>query len=480
MGVSSRFGQAVFMSLAAAVLVSSARGGDADPAVKLGVKLLGEGDRLADDGKHQDAESRYEDAFESILPSMRRLPFTSKVKRSVTKREDMRDMLIKEFEADSTPEEFRANETALKAFGFVKREVNLKELLIQVYSEEIAAFYDPKTKTMHLIKEDAAKAKKQPSFLEQLFGKSSGFDKDERKTVIAHELTHALADQHFDIDAMQEKVKKNDDRALAVSALVEGEATLTMMGVGIDDWKGTQITQLRSEDLDRMFSFMTPFLSFLGGGDSLKSAPPIISESMLFPYVRGLVFCAKLVNSGGWKAVDDAYRNPPLSTEQILHPDKYGDDPDLPMTVDLGALNSDGDWKELGRNVLGEMQLAVLLRNHGGKSAAAGWDGDAYAVFEGPANELALVWLTTWDSEHDAIEFSRGYLNYQTDKLENGTPKPDPKALALTRQREGAAFALERRGMDVAVVEGFSPEVTAKLMDQIFKSTKTELKGPKP
>jgi hypothetical protein len=480
MGITSRLVQAAFIGLALIAPASSARAGDADAGVKAGTRLLGEGDRLADDGKYQDAESRYEDAFESILPSMRRLPFTSKVKRSVTKREDMKEMLINEFEADSTPEEFYANEMALKAFGFVKREVNLKELLIQVYSEEIAAFYDPKTKTMHLIKEDEARAKKQPSFLEQLFGKVAGFDKDERKTVIAHELTHALADQHFDIDAMQEKVKKNDDRALAVSALVEGEATLTMMGVGIDDWKGTQITQLRSEDLDRMFTFVTPFLSFLGGGNSLKTAPPIISESMLFPYVRGLVFCAKLVNSGGWKAVDDAYRNPPLSTEQVLHPDKYGDSPDLPMTVDLGGLTPGGDWKELGRNVLGEMQLAVLLRNSGGKSAAAGWDGDAYAVFEGPGHELALAWLTTWDSEHDAIEFSSGYLNYQTDKLEKGTPKPDPKALALTRERQGVAFALERRGKDVAVVEGFSPDVTAKLMDQIFKSTKTELKGPKP
>ena len=84
--------------------------------------------------------------------------------------------------------------------------------MVKVYSEEIAAFYDTKTKTMHLIKEPEAKAKKPPTFLERLMGKTGGFDKDENKTVIAHELTHALADQNFDIDAMQKAVKDDDDR----------------------------------------------------------------------------------------------------------------------------------------------------------------------------------------------------------------------------------------------------------------------------
>ncbi len=79
------------------------------------------------------------------------------------------------------------------------------------------------------------------------------------------------------------------------------------------------------------------------------------------------------------------------------------------MAIDLGGLKPGADWKELGRNVLGEMQMAVLLRRQGGASAAAGWDGDRYAVFEGPRNRLGLVWLTTWDSEDDAREFTTAY-----------------------------------------------------------------------
>ena len=453
---------------------------EVNKGVKAGTQLLKDGDKLADEGKYQDAEARYEDAFEAILPSMRKLPFKTPVKRSVTRREDMKDMLIKEFEADMSPEEFKANEMAMKAFGFLEKELNLKELLIQVYSEEIAAFYDPRTKTMHLIREEEPKPKKPGGFFEQIFGKSSGFDKGEKKTVIAHELTHALADQNYNLDTMQEKVKKNDDRSMAVSALIEGEATLTMMGVGMDDWDGDQLSKIKAEDLDTAFSFMSPFLTFLGGGKSLKSAPPIISESMIFPYIRGLVFCAKLVNTGGWKGIDDAYKNPPLSTEQIIHPEKFREKPDPPMTIEPGELTPGGGWKELGRNVLGEMQVAILLRNDGGKQAAAGWDGDIYAVFEAPDHELGLAWITTWDTEKDAIEFAGNYLKYQTGKLDKGTPKPDPNSLSLTRARGKVAYAVERRGSDVAVVEGFSQEITRKLVEQLFRSTKTELTGSQP
>ena len=89
-----------------------------------------------------------------------------------------------------------------------------------------------------------------------------------------------------------------------------------------------------------------------------------------------MVFIARLANHGGWPAVDEAYRNPPLSTEQILHPEKYRDQIDLPMSIDLGVLKPGDGWKEVCRNVLGEMQMGVMLRKHGAKTAAPGWDGD--------------------------------------------------------------------------------------------------------
>jgi hypothetical protein len=369
---------------------------------------------------------------------------------------------------------------AMKAFGLLPRDYNLKEALVQVYSEEIAAFYDPKTKTMHLIEEPKkAEPRKKPGLLERLFGRDEGFNKDENKTVIAHELTHALADQHYDLDALQKAVKKDDDRSSALSALIEGEATLTMLGAGMDDWDGTETVKLPADSLDWTFKMLAPFLPFMGGGPSLRKAPPIISESMMFPYFKGAVFCAKLVNDGGWKSIDEAYRNLPQSTEQILHPEKFRTHPDRPMSIDLGALKPGPDWKELGRNVLGEMQMAVMLRKHGGASAAAGWDGDRYAVFEGPKNRLGLIWLTTWDSEEDAREFTTAYVHYQTAKLGDVSRPPRDIHDTLWRNVGDQLYVVQRRGLDVAVIEGFAPEATVSLLEAAFRARKSELK-PEP
>ena len=451
----------------------------ARPELAEGQQLLKDGDNAADKGDTTEAVIRYKQAFEKLLPGMRKVPFKQEVKRDVTAREDLQAMLVKEIDAEMTPAEFRAGELGMKALGFLPREFNLKQAMVKVYSEEIAAFYDTKTKTMHLIKEPEEKAKKPPTFLERLLGKTAGFDKDENKTVIAHELTHALADQNFDIDALQKAVKHDDDRDLALSALIEGEATLTMIGAQMNDWSGNVVDKIPSADLDRVFGILIPLMP-LAGGKSLREAPVILSETMIFPYLRGMVFCARLTNDGGWDALNEAYRKPPLSTEQVIHPEKYKAKPDLPTAVDLGTLDAGAGWKEVGRNVVGEMQLGVLLRRHGGKAAAAGWDGDRYAVFEGPEGRLGLVWLSTWDSEDEAREFLRGYARYQTTKLGEGATPLDAFPDAIRRTHNGAVFAVERRGADVAVVEGFPDAATAALIDRAFQAQKREMAYPEP
>ncbi len=202
-----------------------------------GVKLLTEGDRLADAKNPTEAVLRYKQAFEQLLPGLRQLPFQFEVKRDVTDRADLKALLLKELDEEQTPAEFRTGELAFKALGLIERDLDWKATMVKVYAEEIAAFYDPKTKTMHLIRE-SDQAPKEVGFLESLLGKKAGFDKDENKTVIAHELTHALADQHYNLDAMQELVKKDDDRSMALSALIEGEATLAMIGSQMEDWTG--------------------------------------------------------------------------------------------------------------------------------------------------------------------------------------------------------------------------------------------------
>lgn len=477
-----RFAVAASLTLAVA-LGCTARAED-HPDVKAGTDLLKTGDDLADKGQPNDAQIRYKEAFEKILPRLRGIPFRHEVKRDVTKREKMQEMLLKEFEEDMSPAEFEGQEKAFKAFGMIPADMDLKKVLVEVFAEEVAAYYDPKTKTMYMIEEPEAKRNQPPTFLEKFLGKTGGFDKEENRTVIAHEMTHALSDQHFDLDGLHELAKKNDDHSMATSALVEGEATLAMMAAGQDDWEGTQIIKTPAEALGRTMEFIAPFLTSLGGGKSLKDAPPIIADSMLFPYLRGLVFCARLANDDGWKGIDAAYLDPPLSTEQILHPAKYRARPDYPMLIDLGALSPGEGWREIARNVMGEMQTAVMLKRHGGPPAAAGWDGDRYAVFEGPDKKLALVWATTWDDEDEARQFAEAYIRYQTTRIGDKSFQPGEIPRSLWRAVDDVAWIVERRGADVAIVEGFPPSASGPLVDAAFKATKTEMKpsprDPKP
>ncbi len=466
--------------LAALLMAAHAGAADRPASVDKGKSLLRDGDRLADQGKPNEAVLKYKLGFEELLPGMRKIPFKTEVKRDVTAREDLQAFLIKEIDSDMTPEQFRANELGMKALGFIPKSMDWKKTMVKVYSEEIAAFYDPRTKTMHLIKEPEAKdrpaaKKKSGGLLESLLGggKKQGFDKDENKTVIAHELTHALADQNYDLAKMQKAVKDDDDQSLALSALIEGEATLTMIGAQMEDWTGVATKELPASTLDSTFSLMMPFMPMMSG-PSLREAPAILSEGMLVPYLRGMIFCAKLANDGGWDAISKAYEKPPVSTEQILHPEKYRAKPDLPTKVDLGKLDPGAGWKEIGRNVVGEAQLGILLRSHGGRPIAAGWDGDRFAVFEGPEGKLGLVWFTTWDTETDAADFARQYTRFQTSKIGDGVSSPDAFPDSIRRPHSGKGYAVERRGMDVVVVEGFPAEVTESLLETAFRAKKSE------
>jgi hypothetical protein len=464
----------LFLSSTYAVGIAAADDLTAD--TKAGLKLLAEGDAKADKGETNDAVLLYKQAFEQILPGMRKIRFKHEVKRDVTAREQLREVIRKEIENDKSPTEFHGDEIAMKALGLIPRSLDLKETLLAIYSEEIAAFYDPKTKTMHLIKEPEEKTKKAPSLLERLMGRKGGFDKDENKTVIAHELTHALADQNYDLDALSNQIKGDDDRDLALSSLVEGEATLAMFAAGNKDWDGSVMAKTPAAGLERMLNFMGPLMVSTAGGKAMRNAPEVFGELMIFPYFRGMVFCARLTNDSGWEALDAAYKSPPLSTEQILHPEKYRARPDVPMAIDLGRLDVPEGWKEATRNVAGEFQIGILLQKYQGKAAAAGWDGDGFAAFEGPDDRLGLAWLSTWDTEDDAKEFARSYCRFQTRKLDEGTKEPDtvPEIFGRTHKTTGAVYYIECRGMDVAVVEGLPREATLKLADRLFQCKKTE------
>ena len=184
---------------------------------------------------------------------------------------------------------------------------------------------------------------------------------------------------------------------------------------------------------------------------------------MIFPYFQGMVFCAKLANEGGWAAIDDVYRNPPLSTEQILHPEKYRAKPDYPMAIDLAVLKPGDGWKEVGRNVLGEMQMAVLLKKHGARRPPRA--GTATATPSSRTRKTGSGWSGSRPGTAKTTPASSlmRMSPIRPRKWATSASRPSPSPTRYGAICDDRLYVVQRRGRDVAVVEGFSAESDAGL-----------------
>ena len=430
-----------------------------------GEELISMGDRLAEQAKYTEALTRYKEAYEKILTGMRGLPFKESVAPNFMERSALQEHMKRLFHEEMSDSEIALADASLKVFGLVPLDFNTEKMVLDLHAEEVAGFYDPKRKQIFLIQETEKPQK--PGLLARLLGARSGFDKEEQKSTLSHEMAHALADQHFDLVKLTEAVEQDDDRSLALQALVEGEAMLVMMAELERAGGGDPQAMIKASPaaIDFTFRLMQGILPF-ASGKSFRNAPAIFRETMVFPYLKGMVFILHLTNASGWERVNEAFRHPPRSTEQVIHPEKYLVEVDEPTELVLPPLGDavGVDWTELGQNVLGELQISILLRRHWGVRAAAGWDGDRYAVFRGPEQDLGLVWYTTWDSESDAQEFAGAYSRYLSTRLDlteprstlNQESRPPAVADRLRFAQAGRAYQIERRGQDVFVIEGFS------------------------
>lgn len=216
---------------------------------------------------------------------------------------------------------------------------------------------------------------------------------DERVT-LAHELVHAIEDQHFGLERLDAMTSACDDEGLtAALGLVEGSA-MHFMGVYHD----TVLTDAERAEV-----------AAAGGGGASMPAPFIV-DTQWWPYAAGPRFVEAMLARGGVEALDAAFIDPPVSTEQVLHPERFPDDvPSEVVVPDLGPALG-GGWKDLDAQIVGEAWLAALLRLRpetagDADRAAAGWDGGAYRAWsEGDAAVVVLV--TTWDSADEAAEFA--------------------------------------------------------------------------
>ncbi len=386
--------------------------------------LVRDGDRLADQYRYEDALKNYTKAYTDVVSDIRGQQFTRPVKPMMFDREELGQEMKRLLEKELTEEDLAELNGALKVFGFVAAEDDPAEIYTQLLTEQVAGFYDPDDKRMVLIVEDPPE--KAPGWLEKLLG-GEPFNKDEQKTTLAHELTHALQDQLYDLNGMEDRIVDDDDLSYAFSALVEGDATLLMFC----EMQDTDVRDMDPNAMRATFNLMS-WLMPIAGGESIRKAPAIFRDTLTFPYFQGLLCVLAVASEEGWPGVHRMYSRPPASTEQILHPSKYlrGDDYDPPQAIQLpDSLELLGaGWKSLGRNCLGELQTSILLKKTKlGRVASEGWDGDAYEVFAHD-DELGLVMGSVWDSEEDAAEFFDALCEY----LDVGGPKV---ALRSNRRR---------------------------------------------
>jgi len=216
------------------------------------------------------------------------------------------------------------------------------------------------------------------------------------RITLAHELTHAIDDQRFGLERLDELgAECRDEDSAAATALVEGNATFFMLR-----WAQTFLTAAQQVQVG---------VEAAQQDTSTDGIPPFLVRLEAFPYQQGMTFVSALDSRGGLKAVDQAFEHLPVSTEQIIHPERYPNDAPTPVNVpDLSAELGEG-WKDLDVMTIGEewLQIALGLRLDPSQAstAAAGWDGGTYRAWSN-GDASAVVLSTVWDTVADASQFA--------------------------------------------------------------------------
>jgi hypothetical protein len=414
---------------------------------------------------------------------IRELAVLRPVKSGAQSRAAIEQMLIRNLDEQVTPSEMHATEVSLKKFGLAPDDFQYRPFIIKLLTEQVAGYYDPKV---------------------QKFNLADWLEVEGQKPVMAHELTHALQDQHFNLRRFENWPHGDSDAQLAAHSLVEGDATLAMT-----------IYMARNPLVALAFS-----RSLLTGvaTEQYNQAPRAIRESLIFPYLQGSEWATQLFKRGGWTMVSNAFTKLPLSTEQILHPEKYFEYerpvkvvlPDLtsvlngklqtsahrsngqrpagtagvsPASTHAGSLSPvtsqskahrplpSSSWRRIDSDVNGEWSYYLILDQFlkapaESKRAAAGWAGDRYAVYEGPNNQVFIAQLSVWDTEKDAREFFDAYVKRTKLRYPEAKELVVPNAEGATQnskaearnsfswQTEEGAVTIELRGLRVMVIEG--------------------------
>ena len=328
------------------------------------------------------------------------------------------------------PKNKMANEEIIyKAIGMIPDTFSYKKGLVEFYLSQIGGYYDPDKK--HFI--------------------MAGWMPDIMQTTVAvHELTHALQDQYFNLDKFIFDKQDNSDEALARSALVEGDATAVML-----DYARELSGQGSISEESNVEAFMLQTVLSVSLIAANANVPKSLQSMLVFPYTSGLRFVHRLLQDGGYKRIDRAFKSPPRSTEEILHPEKY-----FKYNKDFIDVSEDdvkderlGSGYELEySDILGEFGISAMLSTcikdgDTVSKASEGWGGDRVAVLRKDTKK-SVVWRTHWDSSKDADEFYETYSKClskrfpKTSISSDFVPIPDERELLLSKKNLDVTFIM--------------------------------------
>lgn len=377
------------------------------------------------------------------------LPIKGPLKKRIISRPEIKQILTENLHKDYTPEELHVQEAELKAFGLVPPDFNLERFLITFYTEQAAGFYDPHTKTMFI---------------------ADWVEPDVQQIVLAHELTHALQDQNFDLEKYLHGAADNDDATNARQAVVEGYAMAAMMQ--------RMVAPMTIADLPSLDTMMSGLLDQqYKEFPAFSNAPFFFRFQSLFPYAQGTGFMQHgLAGGGSWERLNGLFLKPPSSTKEIFEPKYYYDNLPLP-DVSLPRpplLESDTQLHRLTENVFGELGyyslLGQLISEAEAKAVATGWAADRYILYECPGqNNYAIVARTRWSSADNALAFFRDMKAILRQRYpELASPNSSiPHGFLAENQKE--AFLILGKDREVYWAEGI-PSAKVDEMLNYFKS----------
>jgi hypothetical protein len=351
-------------------------------------------------------------------------------------KDKVNEFLKKRVKDSASPEDIRAQELVLTKFGLVPAGFDLAKTTVDLLTEQAAAYYDYDQRKLFIIESTASES---------------------QEPVLAHELSHALADQHFRLAKYIRKGKDSDDASSARMAVMEGQATW-MMSEYLARKMGRSLKD--SPDLAAAMSAMSD------GGEGqypvLDNSPLYLRRSLIFPYTRGMMFQNALVQRDGQEGFAEPFRRAPVSTHQILHPEDYFNSVQ-PTQPALPKVTLPHGYKALVGGTMGEADHAILIEQFGGKEEAdeisPHWRGSTFEIRENKkAGRAVLFYSVQWDNEDAARRYFAFYKQALGKKWKTLTMRSET-ADSTDGTGDDGRFELRRNGAIVTSVEGL-PEDT--------------------